>query len=62
MDDERIPTPAWLVDPDVPAPCPCGRPPWIGEPLALVEGEHGLKRWVHASCMSQMMEPPNEQA
>lgn len=49
------PTPIWLTDPDYPAPCPCGRPMMNGEPMVMVQGEHGLKRMVHASCMASMM-------
>lgn len=49
------PTPIWLADPEYPAPCPCGRPMMQGEPVALVVGDHGLKRLVHASCLAMMM-------
>ena len=51
-----IATPIWLADPDLPAPCPCGRPMFVGEPLVQIEGDHGLTRVVHASCLQRMME------
>jgi hypothetical protein len=45
------PTPLWLTDPDVPAPCPCGKPFTEHEPQVLIIGDTGLKRLFHIECI-----------
>lgn len=44
-----MPVPAWLDDPEVIGPCPCGRPP-KGE-ILLVQGDVPLSRWFHPECL-----------
>lgn len=53
--DTRVHIPAWLGDPERPAPCYCQRPVEPGEPYFIAEGEHNLKRIFHADCWMEMM-------
>lgn len=56
LDGRAEATPIWLTDTDYPAPCPCGRPMVIGEPVMMVESDEGFKRVLHMACMQQMMQ------
>jgi hypothetical protein len=44
--------PKWFDDPDMPRPCPCGRPPH--GPMVLAEMEDGGRIMIHASCAARM--------
>lgn len=48
-------TPLWLTDTSYPAPCPCGKELYNGEPIAMVIGESGLATMMHATCFQQTM-------
>jgi hypothetical protein len=59
----REPTPVWLTDVEVPAPCPCGNPMDRENPWMLVEGEGGLKRMIHLVCLPPgMMDDDDDEA
>jgi hypothetical protein len=53
---QRIFIPAWLSNPDLPAPCICGQPLMPGQPHLIGEGETGMKRWFHMSCFHMMQD------
>jgi hypothetical protein len=51
----REPTPVWLTDTSIPAPCPCGNPMDEENPFVLIESESGLKRLIHIVCLGPGM-------
>jgi hypothetical protein len=44
--------PKWFDDPDMPRPCPCGRPPH--GPMLLAELAEGGTIMMHLSCAQSM--------
>jgi hypothetical protein len=47
--------PLWMTDPEIPAPCFCGRPMIHGAPAVLISTEDGLKRVLHYECFQATM-------
>lgn len=57
---QRVHIPAWLSDPDKPAPCLCGQPMSPDQPMVMGTGELGMKRWFHLSCWNMMMQDADD--
>lgn len=50
-DGRRFNIPPWMLNPELIAPCRCGKPFDPDEPVAIAaERRTGLKRWWHATC------------
>jgi hypothetical protein len=49
--DPRVAIPPYLTDSDYAAPCICGKAFSPDSPAVLVEGETGLRRYMHISCL-----------
>ena len=51
--------PPFMTDPEIVAPCPCGKPP--DDNTVIVKGED-MRRWFHEPCMDWLSHELNEDA
>ena len=54
IEDHRVIVPPWLSNPEMVAPCSCGRPMHPDVPYVMMVGDTGMRRWFHMPCLQAM--------